>query len=592
MRFDQSYIEELKSRNDIVDVVSAYCQLEQKGGAFWARCPLPGHMEKTPSFCVNRVGQFFKCFGCGRGGDVISFIEEVESLDYVEAVKYLASRAGMELPNVDEKAEERLKTAAKEKETRLAILRETALFYVHNLSTPQGAKYVDYIRNRGFDDGVFKAFGLGASLDYRTLPRYLAKKGFRYSDMLEAGVVSYNAEKNEYYDFEAERLIVPIIDGMNNVVAFGGRVIVKTDFAKYKNTRETSVFIKNKTLYNVNNLKKLKRQKGVLPYVIMVEGYMDVIALYSAGFKNVVASMGTSLTNEQAKLLLRYTDTVVISYDGDLAGQKATFRGLKILQDAGLKVKCVALPDGLDPDEIIKTRGVEGYERILDGALPLIDFKLEYLKKKYDVGDITERRSFVDEALRVISESDKEYEREELLRKLSSYSRLTYESLKRDLEKRSAAVKDKEEKPEIKSERSGRNEKAERFILASVVFDKRYASGEEIEEIEFSSKERRAIAEAVADRLNSGEKVVPSALYDLLGEGCIDELNAVYLSIDEVKSESAPQYYADCVKTLKRAALNAEIEKLNALLAEQTDVDFIGKIMAQLQKNIKELNKL
>ena len=231
------------------------------------------------------------------------------------------------------------------------------------------------------------------------------------------------------------RLIIPIIDNMNNVIAFGGRVIVKTDFAKYKNTRETTVFIKNKTLYNINNLKKLKREKGVLPYVIMVEGYMDVIALYSAGFKNVVASMGTSLTIEQARLLMRYTDTVVISYDGDSAGQNATFRGLQILKDAGLTVKCVSLPDNLDPDELIKLRGAAAYQKLVDEALPLIDYKLDFLRKKYDLTSVTEKRQFVDNALRVIRESDKEFEREELLKKLSEASRLTYQSLKRDLEK-------------------------------------------------------------------------------------------------------------------------------------------------------------
>ncbi|HBK02747.1 MAG TPA: DNA primase [Clostridiales bacterium] len=591
MRFEQSFIEELKSRNEIVDVISAYCQLERKGGAYWARCPLPGHMEKTPSFCVNQAGQFFKCFGCGRGGDVISFIMEVESLSYTEAVKFLADRAGMELPETDYKDEIRASKAAHDKEVKLAILRETALFYVHNLKTEKGKAYVDYVLKRGFDRGVFKMFGIGASLDYRTLPRYLARKGFKYDDMVAAGVVTFNKEKNEYYDFEAERLIIPIIDNMNNVIAFGGRVIVKTDFAKYKNTRETTVFIKNKTLYNINNLKKLKREKGVLPYVIMVEGYMDVIALYSAGFKNVVASMGTSLTVEQARLLLRYTDTVVISYDGDSAGQNATFRGLQILKDAGLTVKCVSLPDNLDPDEIIKLRGAAAYQKLVDEALPLIDYKIEFLRKKFDLTSIIGKRQFVDNALRVIRESDREFEREELLKKLSEMSRLTYESLKRDLEKAPLTESKREEKIEEKRAAPSGGVKAERFILCAVIKGEKYASEQDLFDLEFTEK-RADIASYLISLIEKNEKIYAATLCDRLGEEYIDELNAVLLEGDGVNAASAAGYYVDCVKTVKRARLESEINDLNGCLSSLTDIDMMRKIVEQIQKKNDELNKL
>lgn len=591
MRFEQSFIEELKSRNEIVDVISAYCQLERKGGAYWARCPLPGHMEKTPSFCVNQAGQFFKCFGCGRGGDVISFIMEVESLSYTEAVKYLADRAGMELPETDFKDEIRASKAAKDKEVKLAILRETALFYVHNLATERGKEYVDYLLKRGFDKSVFKSFGIGASLDYKTLPRYLEKKGFSRDDMVAAGVVAFSKEKNEYYDFEAERLIIPIIDNMNNVIAFGGRVIVKTDFAKYKNTRETTVFIKNKTLYNINNLKKLKREKGVLPYVIMVEGYMDVIALYSAGFKNVVASMGTSLTIEQARLLMRYTDTVVISYDGDSAGQNATFRGLQILKDAGLTVKCVSLPDNLDPDELIKLRGAAAYQKLVDEALPLIDYKLDFLRKKYDLTSVTEKRQFVDNALRVIRESDKEFEREELLKKLSEASRLTYQSLKRDLEKSPPKESRREESPEEKRPAPSGEVKAERFILCAVIKGEKYASEQDLFSLEFTEK-RADIASYLISLIEKNEKIYAATLCDRLGEDYIDELNAVLLECDGVSVNSAANYYGDCVKTVRRARLEGKINDLNDCLSSVTDIDVMRKIVEQIQKKTDELNKL
>ena len=362
---DKNYIEQLKSKNDIVEVVSQYCQLERRGGAFWARCPLPGHMEKTPSFCVNQAGQFYYCFGCSRGGDVIKFISEIENLTRIEAIRFLAQRVGMEVPDDKGYDEEKADEARKSKERQLKILLESARFYVNNMKKPEAEPYIKYMLDRGFSQKTLRTFGIGVSLDYKSLPEHLKALGYSYDDMVKCGVVSYN-EETGYTDFEAKRLIVPIIDNMGNVIAFGGRVIVKVDHGKYKNTRETGIFIKNRALYNINNLKNLRREKGAIPYIIMVEGYMDVIALHEAGFTNAVASMGTSLTVEQARLLQRYSDTVVISYDGDSAGQHATFRGLQILKDAGLDVKVLSLPDGLDPDELIKARGAAAYLALAD----------------------------------------------------------------------------------------------------------------------------------------------------------------------------------------------------------------------------------
>ncbi len=596
----QKFIEELKSRNEIVDVVSQYCQLERKGGAFWARCPLPGHMEKTPSFCVNQAGQFFKCFGCGRGGDVIKFIMEVESLTYMEAVKFLANRANMELPETSFKEDAKLEENAKNRATRLAILKDTARFYVDNLSKDEAVPYLKYVLKRGFTEATLRTFGIGCSLDYSSLPKFLKGKGYSYDDMVAAGVVADNKDTEEYTDFEAKRLIVPIIDSFSNVIAFGGRVLeAKPDFAKYKNTRETSVFIKNRTLFNVNNIKKLKRETGTLPYLILVEGYMDVIALHASGIKNAIASMGTSLTVEQARLMQRYSDTVIVSYDGDAAGQKATFRGMQILKDAGLNVKVVAIPDKMDPDEYVKAKGVDAYKELLLSAQPLIDYKLSYLAKTFNLQDAAERRRFLDKSLQVISESDKEFEREELLRRLSKLSNITYESLKRDLD---IATKKSAYKPVIKQnivqndndkEEDNAISKAERFILSAIIHKKPYAKVEDLEDLDFSTQIRSEIATAILAFLDEGIEIDAARITEKLGEDYLAELTALLGKTDEIYcSEGYERYYKDCVKYVKRNNLETDLKYLEEYCQAETDVTKQLQTIEIIQKKSKLLFQL
>ena len=596
---DQKFIEELKSRNEIVDVISAYCSLERRGGAYWARCPLPGHMEKTPSFCVNQAGQFYKCFGCQRGGDVIKFIMEVESLTYIEAIRFLCNRANMEMPGYDPEDEQRIERNAQNKATRLAILKDTAKFYVNNLYSEGGAPYIDYVTQRGFTRETLRAFGIGCSLNYHDLPKYLAEKGYKYEDMLASGVVSYNKDNDEYTDFEAKRLVTPIIDSFNNVLAFGGRVIEKTDFAKYKNTRETSVFVKNRTLFNINNIKKLKREKGTLANIIMVEGYMDVIALHAQGIKNVVASMGTSLTVEQARLLLRYTDTVIVSYDGDAAGQKATFRGMEILKDAGLTVKVIALPENLDPDEYVKKYGAEKYLELTLNALPLIDYKLQYLTKAFDLKDPTSRRKFLENALRVVGESQHEFEREELLKKLSQISNISYESLKRDLDKENQKSVNKPIIAQIptdieqESEENGAVLQAERFVLSSILLDKDYAHVEDILGLDFASNLRKDIAECIIASNEAGSIIGPSVLSQKLGEDYFDELNSVICECDRIVCPNGyDRYYGDCLKQIEINQLTSDVKYLEEYCKTQTDIKEQLMTISKIQKKIKRLHEL
>ena len=575
----QKFIEQLKSKNEIVEVVSAYCNLESKGSSYWACCPLPGHMEKTPSFSVNPEGQFFKCFGCGRGGDVIKFIMEMESLEYWDAVKFLADRVGLEVPsNKSEYDDKKNQEFKKLKERLFAILKETAHFYVNNLSLPEAKEHRDYLEKRGFDKKLQRKFGIGASLDYNSLPKHLLSKGFTYDEMVKAGVVSYVEETKSYADFEARRLIIPIISRDGNVIAFGGRVIWQTDFAKYKNTSETIIFNKRKVLYNLNTIKKIKSKSsnvlagGKLDYVIMVEGYMDTIALASMGIDNVVASMGTSLTQEQAKMLANYTNKVVISYDGDGAGQNATIRGMEILRDAGLTVKVISLPDNMDPDEFVKAKGVEAYLELVDDSEMLVDYKLNVLKKKFDLSTTEGKRKYIAGAIKIIREIKTNFEQEELLKKLSKSTGIAYEYLRRDLENLPQNGVAQTAKPKERSVFS-LEEKAERFVLWAVL-DKNstFAKAYDLEKIEFSNEYRQMVADYVLDKADNNEEVFKNLLSNVVGEGGLEELGLILSSGEKVYESATKKYYFDCLTNLELLAIERDIDQLNRLIASQSEI--------------------
>ena len=318
------------------------------------------------------------------------------------------------------------------------------------------------------------------------MPDYLAGKGYYKEDLIDSGVLT-ESQNGKLIDSQGGRLIFPIINAFDEVVAFGGRLLEKKDFAKYKNTKETLVFNKSKTLYNVNLLKKYKRETAI-SNVIIVEGYMDTISLYQAGFKNVVASMGTSLTKDQARLVKRYSDNVLISYDGDFAGQKADLRGLEILKDEHLNVKVVPMPEGLDPDDVAK-QGKDAYQKCLDAAMPLIDYKIHALERKYDLSKTEEKRLFVAAALNVVKEAESESEKEELLKKLRDQTGISYHALERDLQNAPKETKTEIVVPALSEAGTDRFKKAARFILAAKLFSAEYAKDFPMESIEFENKE-------------------------------------------------------------------------------------------------------
>ena len=505
--FDPRFMQELKAKNNVAEVIGSYVSLDRKGNTHWACCPF--HHERTPSFAVNEAEGFYHCFGCGVSGDVVKFVQEIESTDFIGAVRILAARAKMSVPESDFDTEKA--TEMRKKRDRLAkILLDTAKFYLGNLYSgdSRADAHLQYIASRKLAPTTVKKFGLGASLDFRSLPDYLAGKGYQKQDILDSGVVIASTKTGQLIDAQAERLIFPIINAMDEVIAFGGRFLGKTDFAKYKNTQDSLLFNKRNTLYNINLLKKLKREQP-LNEIIIVEGYMDTISLYQAGFRNVVASMGTALTKEQARLMKRYAENVFISYDGDFAGQKNTIRGLEILADENLRVKVVPLPDGQDPDDVVK-QGAEEYQKCLDAAMPLVDFKIHYAERKYDLKKTEEKRLFVAEALQIVRAEPSASVREDLLKKLREKTGVSYQALERDLLALPTESVEEPAQPtaKIAEATAGVDKvgKAARFVLAAKLFSMPYAKDCDLLKIEFENEVHEEIARYILSCEESGER--------------------------------------------------------------------------------------
>ena len=594
--FDPRFMQELKQKNDIVEVISSYASLDKKGNTHWACCPF--HHERTPSFAVNQGEQFYHCFGCGVSGDVIKFVQEIESTDFIGAVRILAARVKMEVPESDFDTEKAMEVK-KKRDTMSKIMLDSARFYLNNLYSgdKRADAHLQYISNRKLSPTTVKKFGLGASLDFFSLPEYLYDKGYSRQDLLDSGVCG-ESKNGKLVDTQAGRLIFPIINAFDEVVAFGGRLLEKSDFAKYKNTKETLLFNKSKTLYNVNLLKKLKRKKPITN-VIMVEGYMDTISLYQAGFENVVASMGTSLTKEQARLVKRYSDNILISYDGDFAGQKADLRGLEILKEEHLNVKVVPMPEGLDPDDVVK-QGKDAYQKCLDEAMPLIDYKLHAIERKYDLTQTEDKRRFVKEALVVIASADSESVKEELLKKLRQKAGVSYHSLERDLQKVEQDPKPREETNDMMQTKIAetvfgidKTVKAIRFILASKLFSSPYAKSFDVSTLPLTDSTHKTIAEYVQQRERANERIRPSELFEIVDEDN-GEINAIFdLNMeDKLTGDVAERFFNDSVKEVERRVLETRLSLLNEEYASKTDETERKEIAKQISQCIVKLNKL
>ncbi len=399
MAVPSEFIDELVVRSDIVDVVSDYVRLTQKGGSYWGLCPF--HGEKTASFHVVPDRQLYHCFGCGKGGGVISFVMEMENLPYLDALRLLAKRANLEFPegDVDE-------TARRRRGRLLALNKEAARYFHSQLWSPIGEEGLNYLRRRGLSKGTLTRFGLGyAPESWDSLINTMTQKGFSKSDLLEAGLAVSN-KKGGIYDRFRDRVMFPIIDLRGDVIGFGGRVL-GDGTPKYLNSPDTPVFNKSRNLFALNLAKNTK-----LGRIVLTEGYMDTISLYQAGFDCAVASLGTSLTADHAKLLSRFTKEVVICYDSDQAGVQAADRAIPLLEKTGLKVRVLRVTGAKDPDEYIKTYGPEAFGRLLDRSENYMEYNLDQLESKYDLNDPVQKAEYARAAAEMLARLDSPVEQE------------------------------------------------------------------------------------------------------------------------------------------------------------------------------------
>ncbi|MBQ7227306.1 MAG: DNA primase, partial [Clostridia bacterium] len=542
----------LLDKTDIVKLISRYATLRRMGNSYKACCPF--HNEKTPSFSIDPHKQLYHCFGCGKGGNAITFLSEIESIDRFDAIKLLADEANMELPEFSGK-----RAPSIDKQQRLRyyeLMRDAARHYHDNLKLPEAIKAREYIEKRNLPSNIVTRFGLGYSVGYDEMINYLRKKGYTFKEMKAVGLVEQKADK--HYDVFHGRLIFPIINNFGQVVAFGGRVLEKTDYAKYRNSSQTDIFDKSRTVYALNLLKK-KRQSGPIEYVVMCEGYMDVIALHKAGFDTAVASMGTALTANQAKQIKNYTDKVIISYDGDGAGQKATIRGLDILRDSGLTVKVASMPEGLDPDDVINKMGVDAYKRILDEAVTLTEYKLRLLRKKYSLSDRDEKTKYATEAVRVIKKLENPVEMEEYLTIVSKETGYDMNILRKQAELDAPVQKSFEDKKVEKTEEKSETHKTETFLLASLVSGKGYVNPSHYEEL-FTDGYGKYVVESVTESRLKGLKDVSAMLYSDLPDE-MQSLLPPIIDFDFTGYDSREMYEA-CVNKLMCEKLERESNEL------------------------------
>lgn len=421
MAIPQDYIYELVQRSDIADVIGSYVSLKHQGRISKGLCPF--HNEKTPSFTVYPETQSYYCFGCGEGGDVINFVKKINNIDYVEAVKLLAARAGMPMPDEDD-------TAGRLRSRVLAINKESARFFYEQLNAETGKQARAYWRGRGLSDSTIRRFGLGyAPNSFNALLKHLKSLGYTDDELLKAAVVK-KSEKGNLYDVFRNRVMVPIFDLRGNIIAFGGRNM-GDEKPKYINSPETIAYKKSRTLFALNTAKKSPEKRYIL-----CEGYMDVISMHQAGFTTAVAGCGTALTSEQVKLLSEYANEVVLLYDSDEAGQKAAKRAIELFSYTSLKVSVLKVTDAKDPDEFIKKFGAERFRILLNGANNAIEYELENIRQKYDIASSDGRLSYIKEAIEVLSGRTTPTERDVYAGRLAEQTNIAKTAILSQLDKR------------------------------------------------------------------------------------------------------------------------------------------------------------
>lgn len=582
--FTPEFMEELKYKTDIVEVISQYVPLQRKGGRYFGCCPF--HHEKTPSFCVNQDSGFYHCFGCGESGDVIKFIMENESMGFFDAVKYLADKAGMPLPEI--KIDPRYTEKKERSEVLKQLMRDAARYYRNNLTDPvKGKAAREYLEGRGISEETAHRYGIGLSLDYDSMAGYMRRKGYKLKDLLDCGLIS-NVERPS--DAFANRIIVPIINSMNEVVAFGGRIYLgETDTAKYKNSTNTVLFDKGRTVYGVNYVKQDRRAGAAHTELILVEGYMDVISLGAVGIRNAVAGMGTALTDGQARELKRLVSKIYVCYDGDKAGRSATVKNVEPLVKSGMDVRVVTLDDGKDPDETVRADGYDGFMKHIREALPVIEYKLKLCENAFELNSVDGRAKYVQAAIRVLKEVESRAEREVYLENVSRLSRVSVDTLHKELDtavQPPSAEKKQGARSVAPADRSSKSVRASRFVVSRIMDNAKYANLDLLKREWLATDVHRAIYDYALTVPKGGFNV--GQMYTYIDDGEVNDILNINMQFATDASEES--YYNDCVRALADEYLRARLEEVNRLHNTLSDPDgrraAVSEIVG-LQKKLK-----
>ncbi len=552
MAFPESFLTELAARNDIVDVVSEYVHLGKRSGSnMFGLCPF--HNEKTPSFSVSPDRQIYHCFGCGKGGGVINFIMEIENLTFPEAVEKLARRAGMAMP------EQEYDREAKKKARILALNRDAAAFFYSQLSTPAGRAACEYMVKRQISPVTAKNFGLGCAPDtWSSLTDAMRLKGYSDGELLDAGLAK-RGKSGGIYDAFRNRLMFPVIDVTGKVIGFSGRILGDGE-PKYLNSPETAVFSKSRNLFAMNLAKKSKSG-----YIILSEGNIDVVSLHQAGFDSAVASLGTSLTREQASLIQRYTSQVIIAYDNDTAGIKASKRAIEIFEKLDVKVRVLRMTGAKDPDEFIKQKGAGAFRNLLEASEAQVDYRLNAVREKYDLSLDDQRVAFLKEATQLVASFPGAAEREVYAKRVAETASVNGNVIADEVErvrKRivSKAARDERKavsRPEQMAQPADRQLRyddpasavAEEGVIRLLYLEPELVSAELPEEDDFSSPVLRHIYAVIRGMLLEQRQVSPATL---VGELSKEEMN-LFIAITQKpeKLSDSRRTMADYIKRIK-----------------------------------------
>lgn len=577
MFYSEELIEEIRSRNDILDVVSQYITLKRSGRNYMGLCPF--HREDSPSFSVSPERQIFHCFGCGVGGNSINFISKIENLSYKEAIEFLAERSGVPLPTYNSSEDNKKQTLKK----KIYEINELAAQYFHqNLYQPTSKLAQNYVKSRKMDNKTLKMFLIGYSGTYNELYNFLKQKGYTDNEIY-ASNLAVVTDDGKYIDRFRKRLMIPIMDTRNRVIAFGGRIIDdRKDTAKYINTNETLVYSKGRNLFALNLAKKSDSKK-----IIVVEGYMDAISLYQRGLDNVVASLGTALTEAQGRLL-RNKEQVIISYDSDGAGQAATLRGLEILKNLGIDIRVLQMEGAKDPDEYIIKFGSAGFNKLVEDAISLVEFKVKTLKKDLDLNNTTDKIKFLNEIAKVLSTVNNRMEKEVYIDKISEEYKISKEAIYAEVNKLEYSNENNKkilEMPKIKAqiqvpknEKISIDEKKENLIIKIIIIAQ-YRIYKELKDIIRPEDFKNDINKKIISKLYQKYEETNTDIEDILilfnEEEIINKLSSIMM--EDNTSLDIDKCLQDIIKNINQDRLmlkrNEIIEKLKSSNLNKEEIE-------------------